>query len=815
MSFRRENLDAQTLFRTAALENGYSPIPNHDKRCFVKGWNALEATPALIEEWDRKLVYQATGLRVVDGLCAIDVDIDDADLVAKIWDRAAGQFPQLREALIRYGSGAKEMWLCRTDDPFSVIFSTQHVREGDDPEDTDATSYRLEAFGGGHPRQIGASGAHTMRADNNGFKVEYTWDDDVSPAEVRLDALPMLPKATVLAIAGIASEEMAAANWPRVLKSRSGESDTTTSYDLLPDMRFDCLDGVTRSLDQLKDYATADRNPRCSAAWMGDPQFRNRTRCLIGVDHDGEISVLETANWTRHKPAAAAEKDRSLADKLTDLGDRMKAKGFEFDDETYHDAPASFQDVVFKLLEEWAWSGPHSTPCLPIYRPEELGMGLQNLRLTWLQYSYEREGPKGGVQKINPVDAWIGHAQRQDVDGYRFMPDRGRGVSVNADGESAINSYSAPRHELVEDAGERGLYVDLWEDFMAHLLPTETEREWFLDWLAHKSQNLTTPGVGVIMYAPDFGVGRGTLFDIIGGVFGERYVSSVTGDILMNNSTQGQYTDWLANALFVTTDEVLPDGDEGSTMAWRRKKAYEKLKERIDPKPRRTDIIRKGLPNYQDWVYASFLLATNHGNAIPIPKGDRRLTVLTNNDTPLARRTDGLLARIDAQRTPMVNPRFISVVADWLAERDVTGFNAHVAPDFEGKMQMQEANVTELEAVIDNVIDDFPHDWITLRAALLRIENTLVRLDLKDDYPNWRRSATDRVKSVWKHHGRPALRAGDHYERLMVYVRNAEAGRAFEAMDPDQRAEEMKEALDLSRKPSAKLRGLRAKLRTV
>lgn len=812
MSFRHTNAKAQTSFRLAALANGYTPLPNHDKKCFVKGWNTMKPTPEMIESWSTKLVYQATGLRVENGMCAIDIDIDDATLVDRIWERAAGQFPQLREALIRYGSGAKEMWVCRTDEPFSVIFSTSNVKPGQDPEDVDVPAYRLEAFGGGHPRQIGSFGAHTMKSDGSGFAVEYVWADGESPAEVRLDVLPLLPKSAVLTIAQIASEELAASDWPRVKRSRSGESALSSEYDLLPEMRFACLDGQTRSLDQLASYATTDKNARCSASWTGDATMVNRTRCLVSVDHEGTVSVLETANWTRHLPADKAGADRTLAERTADLREKMEEVGFEFDFDTYHDAPASFQDVVFKLLEDWAWCGPRSSPCLPVYRGEELGMSLQNLRLTHLQYAYEREGPRGGIQKINPVDAWIGHSQRQDVDSYAFMPQHPQGIYATDTGR-AINSYVAPVHEIVPDGEEHDEHIELWEDFLVHLLPRDDERAWFSDWLAHKKQNLTVPGVGIIMYAAPFGVGRGSLFEFIEGVFGERYVNNVTGDVLMGANAQSQYTDWMANALFVTTDEVLPDGEEGTSMAWRRKKAYEKLKERIDPKPRRMNIVRKTLPNYQDWVYTSFLLATNHNNAIPIPAGDRRLVVLTNGVVPLEQ-NQPLMKRINRQRNPNMNPRFIGSVARWLDERDVTRFNAHVAPNFAGKAQMQDANVTEIEGFIDDVLEAIPFDWATLDTILARVESAMIRMDLKDDYPHWRKAATDRVKSVWEFHKRTYMDVARTAKRT-VLVRGPQGKEKFDALDFDERAARYAELKSIDNVASDRLRAIRAGLKVV
>lgn len=248
-------------------------------------------------------------------------------------------------------------------------------------------------------------------------------------------------------------------------------------------------------------------------------------------------------------------------------------------------------------------------------------------------------------------------------------------------------------------------------------------------------------------------------------------------------------------------------------MAWRRKKAYERLKERIDPKPRRMKIVRKGLPNYDDWVYASFLLATNHDNAIPIPKGDRRLVVLTNSTTPLMQKTE-LYHRLNAERNPSMNLRFISCIADWLDARDVAGFNAHLAPAFEGKAKMQEANVTELENIVENVLDDLPYDWVTLAVVLDRVENALVRADVKDDYPQWRKVATDRVKAVWAYHKRAYVTA-DRKTKQQIIVRSHDAGLVFDALDTDERVEQLTEMSKLDVTASAKMRALRAGLREV
>ena len=85
----------ETLRRTL-LANGYSPIPNRDKRTFHKGWPNVEITDEVIGEWSRRsLRDSATGLRVENGLMVIDLDINDKAVVDEIANRILDICPQL------------------------------------------------------------------------------------------------------------------------------------------------------------------------------------------------------------------------------------------------------------------------------------------------------------------------------------------------------------------------------------------------------------------------------------------------------------------------------------------------------------------------------------------------------------------------------------------------------------------------------------------------------------------------------------------------------------------------------------------------
>ena len=147
-------------------------------------------------------------------------------------------------------------------------------------------------------------------------------------------------------------------------------------------------------------------------------------------------------------------------------------------------------------------------------------------------------------------------------------------------GETFKNTYRRPVHEGTGD-------VQTFIDFMKHLLPVEFEREWFLDWLAHKWRNPAIPGVAVVMVASEvegqiFGTGRGMLRDVLQRLLGKAYARPVDFDIMTGKSSQGVFTDWLAGSILIMVDEAK---DTADASRWSERRAvYERLKAIIDPK---------------------------------------------------------------------------------------------------------------------------------------------------------------------------------------------------------------------------------------
>ena len=227
----------QTAWRRAALKNDYVPLANKNKMCLLTGWPLLTVDEAMIDGWSRDLAHQTTGIRIDPPLVAIDVDIDDRELVLELLNRCADAFGKdwADGVLIRTGSGAKETWLCRVDEPFAVPPGLKYVRPDEDLDDEEIDRHKVELFGGGSKRQIGAFGVHTpgYRLQDEP-KVSYTWEDDRSPATVPLSALPELTRAQCNEIGIMAAELLDEAGWQRDSAYRQENHGGHILYDLDP-----------------------------------------------------------------------------------------------------------------------------------------------------------------------------------------------------------------------------------------------------------------------------------------------------------------------------------------------------------------------------------------------------------------------------------------------------------------------------------------------------------------------------------------------------------------------------------------------------
>ncbi len=732
-----------TAVRLRMLENGWSPIRNRDKRTFMKDWPNVALTPDEIASWERMTRDRATGCRIENGLLAIDVDVTDADMVEQVADLLMDIVPELDDEatpwLERSSGRAKVAWFFRVDEPFNRLHTRRWTRPGDGPDDD--TQF-IEMFGGASPRQFGMFGPHTV--DERGEVVrEYEWRDR-SPLNTAVEALPLLSKQQCFALADGAEKLFAAAGWEPVKLSKSGEDAATRVYDLTEDMRFDCNDGVTRTLAELR-AAAGEEGLRCSASWLEGPQAKRRERCLVTLTRSGHVAIWETAAGVTHveisaEPAPMPQPDLDrLAELLREVRDRRRNRLTASDD---------FQTALTKALGSFAWCPPLNR-VVPLWpQSVEDGEPMAGFRVRMAKFGYREVGPRGGRGAfINPCDAWTQHEQLIVVEGVQMRPDRERPV-FEEDGRRYVNAYR-PVAFRPEDA--EGGDAEPGFDFLKRLVPGERERQEVIRWTAHKLRYPHIPMYAMVMVAHGrFGTGRNTYGDLLSLLLGRNYVREIPFETFTGKTYQSQYNAWQADALVVVVSES-SEAHDGSL--WNTKRnTYERLKQIVDPRPGRPVLINmKGATNFYSTSSASFLIATNHADALPIPENDRRFGVVLNGEP----QDPGYWAYL---RDWMERPANIAAFHAALMAVDLSEFDPYTPPLFEGKTAMAEESRSDLDRAFGYALEGMAARVATLpqieaatRAALTDFDLVAPNGDLR---PVIRKMAMRELHRVGERFGR-------------------------------------------------------------
>lgn len=292
------------------------------------------------------------------------------------------------------------------------------------------------------------------------------------------------------------------------------------------------------------------------------------------------------------------------------------------------------------------------------------------------------------VGKALPYTAFSRSPRTQVASSLTFDPSRAPGL-----GEDGVFNRFQPLSwpETDEDPAMVLEHLD-------YLLPSETERAWFLSWLAHMVQHLDQRRVGVVLETPVFGTGRSWLGDLLCEMM-NGYGRVVDFGEVLGVGHGAQFNDWMDRSLLVVCEEVL---DLVSADERARYRAYEHLKRLIDVKSARDMVVnvKYGLKRRVK-LLTSFLFFTNHGDALVLPEHDRRLTVLS---CARERQSSAYYGRLWATDRREEARRLWW----WLKRRDLTGFDPTVPLDTSGKTRMVELNQSDADRLVEAVLDLLP-----------------------------------------------------------------------------------------------------------
>ncbi len=717
--------------RLRLYENGYTPLPNKNKMCLLPGWNTLEITPELIQsrEWNRSAQRRDTGLRCGD-IIAIDWDINDAALLTAVIDGivAAGIIP--RSDFVRVGKAPREMWIFRTHEKIGKrttgFFAPKDAEEGFKP-------HQVEILGRGC--QIAAYG---MRDP----ETWYTWPK-LDLLDHKYMDLPEITMAQVEAIKTKAVEIFEAEGLVRKSSEAGAEDGYTTLRDLTPEMTFDVKDMGVLPLSEIEAYlrkAPPETVLRCrvetlrpgtSGSWAG----------MISITEQGDVCVSDHGSYTTHFYEELADDlvANALGKVLLEKFGAAPAAIFQRQEappvEPSTDPLAGmemhpsfgFDDNLEAALKRYAYVLEYDTIADAVTnKPDTSATHFKN---AIAQYYQSNAGQRGGVQITTLYDIWMREPRRNNVKTFAMRPDMPYPF-FEEDGVKYFNTYRP--HDLPVN-GDASVGLGLLDA----LLPIESERDYFKQWMAYKVQHPETRGPGIIMVANDtFGTGRGTLVEIIKDMFAPHLTRIVDFDTLTGKGTQGQYNEWLSDAVLVAVNEAQEVGSTGSK--WQnRQNAYEHLKNIVDPGHHDVYIKRKGLGNYQGKTYASILVMTNHMDSVILPKGDRRFAILENGTVS----DPAYWEMVHAWRK---KPENIGAMRQWFLEYNVGDYKPYAPPPMtHAKHDMVDAGESVLDKAVNHIFANMKGPLLVRDQLLIALEDYIA--DHSIEPPDEWRKSIDRI----------------------------------------------------------------------
>lgn len=303
----------------------------------------------------------------------------------------------------------------------------------------------------------------------------------------------------------------------------------------------------------------------------------------------------------------------------------------------------------------------------------------------------------GRNKRVQAVDEWLANQPIQIV-GCAMRPDKGFPLYFDEDGGRFKNTWCTFVWDPVSMFRVRPFLV-----YIRKLIPDPMECGYFLDMIAHRLRKPEIPGPSCVMVAVDAtrkrelqGTGRGTLSVILQKLFGHRYVKNIPFETFASLNSQTQFSaSWQANSLLVIVDEAKAV-DPGTNTFSGRRGIYENIKGLVDPRARRVMLTDKRIPYFDSWVFAAYLVFSNHRDALQFPTdGERRFFVLENGALP----TDAERAVINKWLDDDDN---IAALHQWLGRRNLAAFDPYrTPPETRAKAHMQRVSATDMDAAFD------------------------------------------------------------------------------------------------------------------
>jgi len=299
---------------------------------------------------------------------------------------------------------------------------------------------------------------------------------------------------------------------------------------------------------------------------------------------------------------------------------------------------------------------------------------------------------------VLPSDLLVNADLVEKVHSTRYTPGE-EPIFDGQDGQRMLNRWKPAKaetvDELVHDADESAA-CELWANHLQWLLGEE-HGGMLLKFLAYIVQN---PGERVrwafLMKGPE-GCGKTTIVnDLMSGVLGKSNVDVLDNSTLMYT----QFNEWADSRQLCIVEEVYVEG----RAKW---DVMNILKPAITNEV--LSIHPKGRPKYNADNVTSYIMSTNHADALPLAAGDRRYYVCETRWTGEEFITDLGGGRKAAKYFTALRAAardYAGALRGWLLGVDLAGFDPNRAPKSAGKNRMMQMSKSDLQVAVEEIIAD-------------------------------------------------------------------------------------------------------------
>lgn len=596
MAFEQDGRDLHEL--------GYPIIPltKGTKACHLKGWPDVRINPANIkntlERWMGDKRYEGWGI-LTTVVPAIDLDILDVEIVDALFDYIQTLFPEDQKNILRrIGRAPKLLIPCRyrfDDDPFRKMSSRAFT-------DLEGHKHQVEILARG--QYFAAYGIHPETGK------EYEWPD-----RDLMEVLPEdLPELTVEIAEQIIEkfESMVPAGWTEI--DGSGDTKHKTSNRVSREW-FESRPADV-STERLREYLHLI-SPEDHTLWVkiGFALYHQ----YRGADEGFDLWCNWSARSIKYKEAEMEGRWRSM----NVLPKNQEPVTARFIIKLGAEAGGAHADgPLLDALDRYVLVTSATATGLPGVADKRLPANVDPM--TMKSFETRLANISVGVPKPNAKTkdelilkplalVWLQHPDRDTVDGVVYAPGLGRYINRNE--QTLLNQFHKPIAAASYDKAQLAPFFKL----MNHLFPDETERDWFIKWMAFTYKHPEErPHVTPLHIAPDTGTGRGTLVVILQKLLGRWNVKRTN----MADMMKGAYNEYLDRSTLVIVDEIGSGGHKYDAMAV--------LNEVLTESD--TNVNRKfGAKGTVD-IYCNFLFLSNERDAISLPINDRRMNVFVSDN---------------------------------------------------------------------------------------------------------------------------------------------------------------------------------------